>query len=277
MKENAPATVRFILAIDRSLAALGRIAVMARDEALWAWTSEATRERANRALYDGLRTFYPGGETFDGGLFDWERAALAPPFPTSGRILVGAAGAGREMAELAKLGYEVVAFEPAAALADAAKKMAATYPACEVVSACYAGLVEAVESASGPLAAQVCGRKFDGVILGWISFSYVWRQDREALLNAVRTLAPHAPVLLSYLRNEERSDGWLLTFRDSFRRFLRLAGARNLAEPGDSFLPWAGFYQSLTPEEVRVLADRTGYRPVRMNSPDAAYALLEPN
>ncbi len=115
-----------------------RASAIIRDEMLWAWTLPESRERANRAIFGHARTYYPGGSTFERGLFDWERAAItSPPFPPSGRILLGGAGAGRELAGLCKMGYKVLAFEPSAALAEAAVAVAAPYPESKVICASY--------------------------------------------------------------------------------------------------------------------------------------------
>ncbi len=277
MKENAPFIVRFVLELNRVIAAMGRVAVMARDEALWVWTSQAGRERANRAIYGGLKTYAPGGGTFEAGLFDWERNAIASSFPSSGRILLGAAGGGRELEALCHMGYEVVAFEPAPALADAARNIAKLHPTSEVITASFADLVLAAETGSGPLAPHICGRDFAGIILGWTSFSYVWRRDRERLLQSLRRLVPGAPVLLSYLAPGEEVQGAAVTSRRWFRHLLRLTGARTLAEPGDAFLPWAGFYQTLTAEEIRSLGARTGYKVLASENSEMHNAVLVPD
>jgi len=275
MKENAPLLVRVWLALDRVASAMWRTFVMVRDETLWAGTSNAGRERANRAIYNRRKTYLPGGSTFEGGLFDWEREALAQ-FPVSGRILLGAAGGGRELAALANLGYEVVAFEPASDLAEAARTVAARFPPSQVITASFHDLLRAAEKQSGPLAPHVCGREIAGVILGWGSFSYVWREDRVATLKALHTLAPHAPVLFSYTETWEEPEGVVRALRVGFRRLLRLSGFSRLAEPGDRFQPWGGFSQTLAPADVQSLAARTGYRAVFVKSSPAAHALFVP-
>jgi len=277
MKEKAPLHVRALLLLDRIMSAMWRTSVMVRDETLWAWTSKPGRERTNRAVYSGLPTYFPGGATFEDGLFPWEREAICSSFPPSGRILLGAAGGGRELVELLKMGYEVVAFESAPALAEAARAVASAYPESKVISASYADIVLAAREGSGPLAPHVCGKEFDGVIFGWISLSYIWREDRDALLKALRALVPHAPILLSYyLGDGDCSEGRLGKVRLRFRRLLRLTGAPALAEPGDLFQPWAGFFQALTLEEVQSLAERTGYKLVYVKGSPSPHAIFAP-
>ena len=269
--------VRAVLAVDRVMSAIWRAWGMVREEALWAWTSQGGRERTNRATYSRLNTYSPGGASFREGLFEWELAALTSPhFPRSGRILLGAAGGGRELAELCQRGYEVVAFEPAPALAEAAGAVAAPYPASRVIAASFADVVQAVENGSGSLAPHVCGKEFHAVILGWTSFSYVWREERVPLLQALRSLAPRAPVLLSYMVNADEFEGRLGKLRPGLRRLLRLTGARALAQPGDGFHPWSGFFQMLTPAEVQAVARRAGYQVAYVKGSPAPHALLVP-
>jgi hypothetical protein len=275
MNEKAPLLVRILLVLSRAMSALWRGFVMIRDETLWAWTSPDGRERTNRAIYARLGTYFPGGATFEAGLFDWEREALTH-FPPSGRILLGAAGGGRELAALCQMGYDVVAFEATPALAQAARALASEYPGSQVITASFADVVRAAHDGSGPLAPHL-GGEFQAIILGWTSFSYVWREQRDALLKALHMLAPRAPVLLSYLEADPDSDGKLAKFRSGFRRLLRFSGAPALAEPGDGFQPWMGFYQTLTPEEVRSLACRTGYQAVFVKSSGHPHALFVPN
>jgi hypothetical protein len=277
MKERVPRFIRAFVLLNRVLSAMWRTSVMVRDETLWAWTSKPSRERINRAIYNGQKTYLPGGATFEDGLFEWEREALTSSFPPSGRILLGAAGGGRELAGLCKLGYEVVAFEPSPVLVEAARAVAAPYPKSKVISASYADLVRAVEAGSGPLAPHVCGREFHGVIFGWTSFSYVWREERDPLLKALRTLAPRAPVLLSYIGEGDTFEGKLARVRFWYRRLLRLTGAPALAEPGDAFHPWMGFLQVITPSDVQSLAERTGYRLVYEKHSYTSHALFVPS
>lgn len=275
MTEQPPLLVRVLLAMNRMMSVIWRSFVVCRDEVLWAWTSQAGRERTNRAIYGSLKTYFPGSPTFEEGLFDWEREAIASPcFPRSGRILLGAAGGGRELAALCRMGYKVLAFEPSAPLAEAARAVASPYANCRVIGASFEDVLQAVNRGSGPLALRILGVDFDAVVLGWTSFSYVWREQREPLLNAIRCLAPHASLLLSYLEADGGAETGLPALRRWVRRALQLSGASRLAQPGDGFEPWMGYFQAVTPEEVCWLAERTGYRPVSAKS--AGHALLVP-
>lgn len=143
-------------------------------------------------------------------LFGWEEAwydAVLPRPP--GRLLVGAAGTGRECEALLARGYAVDAFEPVAAAAAAC---AARVPAPgRVACASYRELVAAVAGDRGSPAAPFAGTRYDAVILGWGSLSYVTSlEEARALLAAAFALAPHGPVLASCW---VRDDGLAATSR----------------------------------------------------------------
>jgi hypothetical protein len=105
------------------------------------------------------------------GLWLWEREALRRFFPQAGRIIVGAAGAGREMIALHRAGYSVVGFECARTLVDAG---AAILQDAE----CPGPLLWAAPCTVPPLEGL-----FDGAIMGWSGYMYVpTRAQRVRLL-----------------------------------------------------------------------------------------------
>ena len=134
------------------------------------------------------------------GLWMWEREALRRFFPAQGRILVGAAGAGREMIALHRAGYAVEGFECAHTLAEAGQRILRD------------------EGCSGPLIwAPACivptiAGHFDGAIMGWSGYMYVpTRRQRVELLRGFRKLLRSgAPLLLSFQTREhlERRFHW---------------------------------------------------------------------
>ena len=177
-------------------------------------------------------------------------------------MLLGGAGGGRELAGLATLGYEVVAFEPASALAEALASVAAQHTGTRSLRGSYADLVRAIRGDGGPLGA-LAGMHFDAIVLGWASLSHVTHApDRQALFGALRTLAPAAPVLVSYLGPDDdgRANGRVEALRAPVRRLLARAMRRDVPEPGQGFVPVAGFYQRFTPDEIEALAAASGYR-----------------
>lgn len=134
------------------------------------------------------------------GLSLWEREALQRFFPRSGRILVGAAGAGREMIALQCEGYAVEGFECARSLVQSGQAILRD-------SGCTGELVWAppgtVPALDGP---------FDGAIMGWSGYMYIpLRAQRVKLLRDFGALLNDGgPLLLSFETRElcERRMHW---------------------------------------------------------------------
>jgi hypothetical protein len=225
-------------------------------------------------LYEIQSTYFPGGARFRAGLFGWERQAITGGvFPATGRILVGGAGGGREVLGLTELGYCVSAFEPAEALVIGGKAAVESTGRSQLVRGTYADLVRVADGLPSPLREAV-QPPIDGVILGWTSFSHVLaHEDRLELLCAIRKLAPTAPVLVSFFGRSANDVG---PTRALLRRVFARLRCPYRARLGDGFMPWAGFYYALTPEEVSLLTEAAGYRIVQSDFQSNAHALLVP-
>ncbi len=112
---RVPLWVKALLAVDRATLRLDSLRDGVRDELLLAWIRHEDRAGLTAAVYAEQGTYLPGGHRFQSGLFPWERRAFdLPIFPRSGRVLIGAAGAGRELVALEERGFSVVAFDPCA-------------------------------------------------------------------------------------------------------------------------------------------------------------------
>ena len=275
---RVPRWVRALLLIDRAALRVENLREGLRDELLLAWIRPEDRGALTAAIYADQSTYLPGGDRFEGGLFAWEKRALeSPRFPRSGRVLVGAAGAGREVAALVDWGYEVVAFDPCRPFVEAARDVGSP-GRVTVVQAAYADL-EAALSGSGPLAGPCAGPPFDAVVLGWGSLSHVMpAAERAALLRALRSLAPRAPVFASFALEAEgaRPAPGKGRVRDGLRRLFGALGAPGSSEVGDHFYPSGGFFSSLRREEVLELARGAGYEVAIFEDAPYAHALLVP-
>ena len=276
---RVPLWVRAILSLDRTAARLENARAGLRDEALLAWIPLAERAALTAAIYAEQATYLPGGHRFEGGLFTWEHEALASPtFPRSGRVLLGAAGAGRELVALVARGYEVVAFDPCEPFATAAKSVAPANRATSV-HASYADLVDAVAGRGGPLADVVTGKPFDAIILGWGSLSHVVPSSaRIELFRTLRTLAPDAPVLGSFGVSSDPNGPSTATgrVRSTLRRAFAALGAPGVSEESDHFFSHIGFFSYLSPADVRSLAAETGYEIKLLGDVPYGYVLLAP-
>jgi hypothetical protein len=275
-----PPLVRISLAAERVLNAATSLHALFWDEVLWAWTRPPQREAINQIIW-GRRTGYlPGGFTFGTGLSDWERRAITePPFPKSGRILLGGAGGGRELIPLCRRGFDVVAFEPSE-LCEGARQAISSFPNSAVIRASYRDLVTAAQEHTGPLASHVLGTSFDAVLFGWQSFDYVFTEsDRRDLLCATRTIAPKAPLLLSFWMVQGAENGKLDRLRPRIRQICQMLGAPSARSPGEVFWPWAGFMRHLVSQsELEAAANGSGYRILYFRPSLASYphAMLMP-
>jgi hypothetical protein len=173
-------------------------------------------ERLTVRRFEFSRYLHP--EHINSGMWLWELEALRHFFPAHGSILVGAAGAGREMIALQSAGYSVKGFECARSLVNAgnANLIERGFP-CELIWA-QPGAVPALQ---GP---------FDGAIMGWSGYMYIpSRAQRVKLLRDFRALLSEgAPLLLSFETREttERRMQWSARAANWIRKVRR-------AEPVD--------------------------------------------
>lgn len=274
-----PAWVRALESIDRGAYYLYRLHEIVRDELLFGFLEPSAWAEMTDRAYADLATYLPGGARFEAGLFEWEdRALSAPPFPKTGRVLLGAAGGGRELRALLERGFEVVAFEPNARLFAGAADVARNHARGAIHRATYADLVHAVESGQGPLASVAAGPTFDAVVLGWGSITHLCDpSDHARLFAALARLCPHAPILTSfYTRPEARPAGRSDRARSAIRSALRLAGSR--AHHGDelAYATAGGFAYCFSAAEVEALAAGAGYQVVSFAAEPFGHAVLAP-
>jgi len=275
---RAPLWVRALLAWDRVAVRAQNAREGLLDELALAWIRPEDRADLTAVIYAKQGTYLPGGAQFQGGLFAWERRALdAPPFPRAGRVLLGAAGAGRELVALIERGFSVVAFDPCAPFAEAARRLPSADHAT-IVQASYADLVDAAEGRPGPLDMLRSAPPFDAVVLGWGSFSHVMpRAARLALLRALRTFAPKAPVLLSFALSPGGTPKDKGRVRGALRRIFAATGAPGVSEVGDHFFANGGFFSFLTQDDILKLAWEAGYEVARFEEQPYAHAILVPH
>jgi len=260
---SLPFWLRALLLLDRVPRSAARAVAAVREETLLAWVAPSGRDALTLALFNRQPTYAPGGNTFKHGLFDWERELLAQPIvPSHGRVLLGGAGGGRETVALHELGYEVFAFEPAGELVRAGAAAVEALPGATITQGSYDDLVRAARGERNALSTVFTSR-FDVVILGWGSISHVMEDaDRVAILHAMRSVAPNAPLLVSFDEPAvlEKPGGALDRTRRMLRRFFALIGAPGRVREGDRFVSWAGFFRESTAAEMEALARDAGYQ-----------------
>jgi hypothetical protein len=158
------------------------------------------------------------------GLSDWEAAAVAEFFPPTGRVLVPAAGAGREMLGLLAMGYDVVGFDPSDTLVAKGRRILSTQ-----------GRSDALRSAPPDTVPPGLNGRFDAILLGWGGISHVrGRQRRVDFLSELRSVCSDgAPMLISFLPRDQGARAFDVT-RSVARAIRRLRQSDTAIELGDT-------------------------------------------
>ncbi len=228
---------------------------------LWMTSPDSKKDRYNFALYDRERSYLPGEAYDQTGLFHWERSAIERmKLKAGGRVLLAAAGGGREAKVLVEKGYQVFGFEPSPCLFDGANARPDLRPACTLIRSSYRDFLTAVSEGSGPAVALLEKKPFDAVILGWGSFSYVLSAgDRLALLQSLKAVAPQAPILASFLARPELPLGWGHRIQTFWRRLFAMISSSRTPQVGDVFQRGSGFVHLFVTDEIKALAGEAGY------------------
>ena len=272
---SIPLWARLVLGASRATSKLHRAQEILRDELLFAYLTATARGAFTVESYDPEHSYLPGGAVFELGLFDWERALLESSLlPASGRVLLGAAGGGRELAGLCARGYTVSAFEPAETLLAGARQVAAPFSGCQVLRGTYEDLWALAEGGAGPLTGLELN--VDLVWLGWGSLSHLTAPGEPLrLLRAVHSLLPGRPVVVSYIgRGGEASKGrGARKLREALRGTFRRLGGAEVPE-GLECHTHGGFYYTFTEDELGALAAQAGYRPILHKAEPFPHAVL---
>jgi hypothetical protein len=183
------------------------------------------------------------------GLFDWEEESLRDFFPVGGRLLVTAAGGGREVLALAARGYEVDGFECNPGLVDYAAELLSRDGATATVRHLPADR------------APADGGPYDGAIVGWGSYMLVpGRARRIAFLRELRALLPGgAPILLSFFTREPGAPRYRVVA--AVARVVRRLRRGEPVELGDDLTP--NYVHPFTEAEVEAELVDGGFRVAR--------------
>ncbi len=173
------------------------------EEQAAAWTRFHYSSRSGQYVHNGYN---------NSGLYDWERRAIDDYFPKSpARILLTAAGGGREAIALAQLGYEVVALEPEEQFYFELTKACAGDESLTAMQTSHEQLI------ATPPTDLPC---FDGVVIGWGSFSHLPKRDEVyALMETLQGLCPKGPILTSFFVRQPPHQ--LSRSRQRLRQFIK--------------------------------------------------------
>ena len=133
-------------------------------------------------------------------------------------MLVGGAGAGREMVALGKRGYQVLGFDPCAELVVAGRTAVDSIGGRLDVGT-YDELIDYAARESSRFRSLLDGRAIDAIILGWGSICYVRsRAKRVRLLAACRH--QHRRLHLAVFRSSIPAGGAWARYKRTDRDFL---------------------------------------------------------
>ena len=157
------------------------------------------------------------------GLKGWEAAAVADHFPKVGALLVGAAGGGREVVALTRLGYRVDSFDCVEALV--------TYSRGALQRMGTTARVHLARPGQVPDGLD----HYAGTIVGWGGYMHIpGRAHRIAFLQALRRhVDAGAPLLVSFFTRPgpSRRLDWVWRIARAMRWVRR---SRDLVEYGDT-------------------------------------------
>jgi hypothetical protein len=234
------------------------------------WLGVLTRERLNAVdeeFYTSSKLTENAGEPDyhskeynRRGLWDFEKRVLADYFSGCKRLLVIAAGGGREVLALQRLEYEVDGFESHPSLVAAANEL--------LRAEGYDSVVRPVPRDKGPNT----GITYDGIIIGWGAYMLVQgRKRRIALLQQLRAQTQaQCPLLLSFFKQPKRfdiSNTICISVANMIRRVLR----QEPAECGDWLSPFYLHY--LTRDEVTSELSEGGFRLVHYSTKGYGHAV----
>ena len=137
------------------------------------------------------------------GLFEWEKRIITQYYQNCQQLLIGSVGGGREVLALAKLGYQIDAFECAELLFSECQQLIQQ----EALSAqVFPALPNSVPELPN---------KYTGAIIGWGSYIHMPGRDRriQLLKQYHHYLQPHAPLLLSFFVRPTTTPQQYLTYR----------------------------------------------------------------
>jgi hypothetical protein len=205
-------------------------------EGVWLGYLSADDLNAVTARHFDESQFYASNAHNLSGFFDWEPPLLERYFRRGSRILVAAAGAGRETLALRKAGFDAEGFECSLPLVRASQEIFNQLGESKYVTYSPPDAVP-----SGPPV-------YDGLIVGWSGYTHIPTTLRRiAFLQALRQRAlPRSPLLISFFtRLPESSDD--VVYRTA--TLCRFFGGRELLSPGDH-LEWRRYVHRFTRDEV---------------------------
>ena len=180
------------------------------------------------------------------GLYDWEKPMIQKHFINAKNILVIAAGGGREVVALSKMGFEVDGYECNTSLVEYATGLFRKN-----------GIKNSIKYLPRNTVPDEI-KKYDGIIIGWGAYSFI--TGSKTRLSFLSDLYPflhkETSLMISFLYSKKRtrSDKIIINVSNFFRSFTN----REKTEPGDRLIP--DYMHYFTEEEIRSELTRCNYK-----------------
>jgi len=198
--------------------------------------------------------FYREEKYNQSGLYDWEKKAIQKHFTYVKTILLIAAGGGREVLALSKMGFEVDSFECNTALIESGNKLLQKNNLKNRISFLPRN------SVPGEV------KKYDGIIIGWGAYSLMPGKKRRLsfLTGLYPFLHEKTPLMISFIgtKTKSRKDKIIKNVSNFFRIF----SWKDKTELGDRLAP--DFIHYFTEEEIKSELIQSGYKVIEHSQSD---------
>jgi len=212
-------------------------------------------------LYYNNTTSYSDEKYNESGFFNWEKPVIEKYFSGCKTILLIAAGGGREVIALSKMGIEVDAYECNNKLTEFGNSLLA--------KRFIKTKIEPISRNSVPDNVK----QYDGIILGWGAYSLMkGNHTRIEFLSYLKPfLKSEACLMVSFIYSVTRSrkDKFIKRISDLFAFFKR----DNKPEIGDRLVP--NFIHYFSEEEIKSEFSQAGLKIIDYSSTDYGYLIAQ--
>lgn len=242
---------------DRAVHLVGQGA-SALHQGLWlGLLSDADLDRLTEDFYDGVAR-YVDPDFISSGLRPWEERVIHTHFAPGSRVLVAAAGGGREVVALRTTGYATDGFDCNRSYVEAGNRM--------LRDKCLDARLIWAPPGRVPATLGV----YDGAIIGWGGYMHIrGRRARLRLLGELgHHLAPGSPLLVSVFYCDRRSRAHVWSAR--IANVLRKVFSRELIDPGDHLS--GSFDHYFTIDELNAELAAAGFNVIHFEKVEEGYA-----